>query len=396
MKKLLLTSILFLCFLTHNANNFAVVDSLIEKREFLNAWKTLSNLEEPSNKIEVNLKKIDMCLKYFTKSVSHQAFAFTNLKPGTSLIEERKQAETRMIPVTPFKIDEIIDSLINENKKNFSLYKAKGDFYYDIFVLYGKDWKKNQQEVLREMYTAYKKADENGVNDYISLYALGYFYNLNEQGNQAINYLNRSLALDSTYAPTHYNLAYLYTERDSNEIALYHSWQAYKRYKYITYKNDAGQMTGSLLGKLGRHEEAISVLLDCDKLIPTSYHTYYYLLNSFLSLNRLAEAEITTDNMFALDWKSHTINSDIIELYINTNHSLELFSFYDNKLEIEKYDMEFRGHLQLHIAQAYSRLDKKEKIMEFVNSARESFNICYDSGHPVFRVLNKMEKEYSR
>lgn len=392
MNKFLITALLLFCFLINNATNLAGVDSLIQKREYLNAWKELSALESASNKIDVNLKKIDMCLKYFTKSVSHQAFAFTNLEKGKSLIEERRQAETRMIPVTPFKIDEIIDSLISENKKNFTLYKAKGDFYYDIFVLYGKDWKMNQQEVLRQMYTAYKKADDNGVNDYISLYALGYFYNLNEQSNQAITYLNRSLKLDSTYAPTHYNLAYLYTERDSNETALYHAWQAYKRYKYITYKNDAGQMAGSLLGKLGRHEEAISLLLDCDKLIPSSYHTYHYLLNSFLSLNRLQEADVTTENMFALDWKSHTINSDIIELYVKTNHFNELLDFYHSKLEIEKYDMEFRGHLQLHLAQAYSRINNEEKMLEYVKIARESFNICYDSGHPIFRVLNKMER----
>lgn len=392
MNRLLLTSILLCFILMGNATNFANVDSLIKKREFLNAWKALSTLEEPSNKIDVNIKKIDMCLKYFTKSVSHQAFAFTNLKKGKSLIEARREAETRMIPVTPFKIDEIIDSLIRENKKDYRLYKAKGDFYYDIFVLYGKDWKKNQQEVLRQMYTAYKTADENGVNDYISLYALGYFYNLNEQSNQAISYLNQSLALDSTYAPTHYNLAYLYTEKDSNNLALYHAYQAYKGYKYITYKNDAGQMTGSLLGKLGRHEEAITVLLDCDKLIPSSYHTYYYLLNSFLFLDRLQEADITAENMFALDWKSHTINSDMIEIYIKTNHFQELLDFYNRKLELEKFDMEFRGHIQLHLAQAFSRMNKEEKMLEYVKIARESFNICYDSGHPVFRVLNKMER----
>ena len=96
--------------------------------------------------------------------------------------------------------------------------------------------------------------------------------------------------------------------------------------------------------------------------------------------------------MFALDWKSHTINTDIIEFFIKTNHSDELISFYKEKLNKEKYDMEFRGHIQLHIAQAYSLVNNEIQTLKYVNYARESFLICYDNNHPVFRVLEKMSE----
>ena len=375
-----------------NANPFSKVDSLIEKKQFLNAWKLLSSKETKNNKEQINLKKIDMCLKYFTKSISHQAFAFTNLKQDENIIQHRKRAETKLIPTFPFKIDAILDSLIQENPKNYTLQKSKGDYYYDIFILFGRDWITSQQEVLRRMYTAYSIADKHGVNDYLSLYALGYFHHLNSESQKAIEYFHRSLDLDSNHAPTHYNLAYIYTELDSQEVALKHAWSAYKKYKYINYKNDAGQMTGSILGKTGRHEEAISVLLDCDRLIPNTYHTYYYLLNSFLHLNKTQEALITAENMFSLDWKSHTIHTDIIEFFIKTNHLNELVAFYQTKLTKEKYDMEFRGHIQLHMAQAYSLVNDKSQTIKYINDARESFLVCYDNNHPVFRVLDKMSK----
>ena len=54
--------------------------------------------------------------------------------------------------------------------------------------------------------------------------------------------------------------------------------------------------------------------------------------------------------------------------------------------------MEFRGHIQLNIAQAYALNSRIEKKLHYLNLARESFNICYDEGHPIFRVLDKMEK----
>ncbi len=369
------------------------LDSLIKNKQYLSAWNHLESIESQKNKIEVNLTKIDLCLKYFTKTVSHQAFAFNNLKENESLLNQRRIAEQKMIPIKSFKINLILDSLIHEHPKDYRLMKAQGDYYYDIFILYGKDWIKNKQEVLRRMYNGYSVAEKNGVADYISLYALGYFFNLNEQSNQAIEYFNKSLKLDSNYAPTHYNLAYLYTERDSNEAALYHAWKAYINYKYINYKNEAGQMAGSLLGKLGRHSEAISILLDCDKLIPNTYHTYYYLLNSFLALGRMHEALITAENMFYLDWKSHTINMDIVEFFVRNNHTNELIDFYNLRLQKELYDMEFRGHVYLHIAQAYDLNNNRNQTLDNVEKARDSFRICYDSGHPIFAVLNKMSSK---
>ena len=393
MHKLILILVFYLNSIIVFGSSFSKVDTLLKQKQFLDAWNLLSKKENKKNKVNINLKKFEICLNYFTKSVSHQAFAFTNLKPSQSLIRQRILAETKTIPIVQFKINEVLDSLLNESPENYLLHKAKGDYYYDIFILYGRDWIVNRQEVLRRMFTAYDKAEKNGVMDYLSLYALGYFYNLNEQSNKALQYFNRSLKLDSNYAPTHYNLAYIYSSRDSNEIALYHSWNAYRLYKYINYRNDAGQMTGSLLGKLNRHEEAISILLDCDRLIPNTYQTYSYLLNSFLSLNKMTEAMVTTQNMFSLDWKSHTINTDIIESYIKNNHIDQLIQFYNSRLEIEKYDMEFRGYIQLHLAQAYSLVSEEDKILEYIELARASFNICFDSSHPVFGVLNNMENK---
>ena len=102
---------------------------------------------------------------------------------------------------------------------------------------------------------------------------------------------------------------------------------------------------------------------------------------------------VTTQNMFSLDWKSHTIKTDIIESYIKNNHIDQLIQFYNSRLEIEKYDMEFRGYIQLHLAQAYSLVSGEDKILEYIELARASFNICFDSSHPVFGVLNNMENK---
>lgn len=392
MQKVLYFIIFILSFQISNAIDYTKVDSLIKTRRYLSAWKQLNLLEKKENKIEINLRKIDICLKYHVKSISHQAFSFVNVPKGENLLQQKKRATQKMISAFPYKIDIILDSLLKEAPNNYKLYKAKGEYYYDILILFNKDWIKNKQEVLRQMHDSFKLADENGERDYLSLYALGYFYTLNAQTSIAFKYFKRSIRTDSSYAPAHYNLAYLYAEIDSSKSALKHALKAYNQYQYKSYKSDAGKMAASILGQLGRHNEALSILVECDKIVPGNYQTYYYLLNSLLYLGKISEANLVTESIFNLDWKSHLINTDMIELYVKTNRLEELISFYQTKLNKEKYNMEFRGHLQLHIAQAYDLSNKTDKKLDFLNSARKSLNRCYDESHPIFSVLSKMEK----
>lgn len=384
--------LLFLVSLYSHGKSVTDVDQLIKNRQYLSAWNFLDEVQNKENAADVHLKKIELSLKYFTKTYSHQLFAFTNLKPNQNLVALRREAEDKMVQMFPYKIDQILDSLQKIYPTDYRLKKAQGDLYYDISILYGKDWIIPQQEVIRRMYEGYTTAEEHGITDYNSLYALGYFWNINENRNKALGYFNRSLDLDSNYAPTHYNLAYLYLEIDSLHDALYHSYQAYELYNYLEYKNDAGQMAGSILGKLNRHSEAISLLLDCDKLIPNTYNTYFYLLNSFLATERVVESQITAMNMFNLDWKSHTINTDIIKLFVQNKQLAALEQFYKDRLAEDAYDKEYSGYIYLHLAQAYQMSNNTEKANINISLARESFSICYDSGHPVFTVLEKMEQ----
>tara|TARA_B110000211_G_scaffold223046_1_gene272470 strand:+ start:450 stop:1628 length:1179 start_codon:yes stop_codon:yes gene_type:complete len=392
MQKTLSFLVVILFSLSSSAISFERIDSLINSKQYLSAWNALTELESGVQGVDAHIKKIDLSLKYFTKTYSHQLFSFTNLKKGQNLISLRVLAEKKMAQMYPYKIADIIDSLQKAHPTDYRLKKVQGDFYYDISILYGKDWIINKQEVTRRMYEGYTTAENHGIEDHISLYALGYFWNLNENSKKATNYFSRSLQLDSNYAPTHYNLAYIYSEKDSLEAALYHAWKAYKLYTYLNYKNDAGQMAGSILGKLGRHGEAITLLLDCDKLIPNTYYTYYYLLNSFLAKKRIVESQVTAQNMFNLDWKSHTINTDIIKLFIQNDQLFPLIQFYNDRLEEEKFDKEYRGYVYLHLAQAYQMKSKTEDALINVALAQENFNICYDPGHPVFQVIEKMKR----
>jgi len=116
------------------------------------------------------------------------------------------------------------------------------------------------------------------------------------------------------------------------------------------------------------------------------------LLNSFLATKKIPESQITAKNMFNMDWKSHTINTDIIKLFIRKNQMNALEQFYKDRLEEDKFDKEYRGYVYLHLGQAFQMINKTEEALINVSLAQESFNICYDPGHPVFTVIEKMKR----
>ena len=62
-----------------------------------------------------------------------------------------------------YKIADVIDSLQKSNPKDYRLKKLQGDFYYDISIIYDKDWIINKQEVTRRMYEGYTTAEDHGI-----------------------------------------------------------------------------------------------------------------------------------------------------------------------------------------------------------------------------------------
>ena len=181
MRKILFLLLIIFSSLNSSALSFKKIDSLINNKQYLSAWNALTELESGNQGVNAHIKKINLSLKFFTKTLSHEFFYFNNLKKEQNLIKLRVLVENKKVKMYPYKIADIIDSLQKAHPTDYRLKKVQGDFYYDISILYGKDWIINKQEVTRRMYDGYTLAEEHGIEDHISLYALGYFWNINEE-----------------------------------------------------------------------------------------------------------------------------------------------------------------------------------------------------------------------
>ena len=125
MQKTLFFLVITFLTLQSSAINFQKIDSLINNKQYLSAWNALSELENGIYGVDIHIKKINLSLRYFTKTFSHESFYFNNLKKGENLINIRLLAEDKKLPMYTYKIADVIDSLQKSNPKDYRLKKLQ-------------------------------------------------------------------------------------------------------------------------------------------------------------------------------------------------------------------------------------------------------------------------------
>ncbi|HBE79250.1 MAG TPA: hypothetical protein DDW65_15980, partial [Firmicutes bacterium] len=150
-------------------------DQLIKAGQYDTAFKLLSEADKKSENPEIVLKQVDIALNYFAVSTMHQMFAFKDLQPGETIEDIRGNEESEsesgggVYSYYQFEIDKILNKLIIRFPKNGQLYKALGEFYFEVSLRYGKGWLKPEQELVELAEKNCLKAEQNGVFDAKSL-----------------------------------------------------------------------------------------------------------------------------------------------------------------------------------------------------------------------------------
>lgn len=102
----------------------------------------------------------------------------------------------------------------------------------------------------------------------------------------------QALAIDTTYAPAHFNLALLYEDEGNIEAALRHAGRALR----LDPENlDFRYLIGSYLLKLGRSEEAVEHLLAVAEAKPWHHASHYNLGQALLRIGRTEQGTLMLD-----------------------------------------------------------------------------------------------------
>ncbi len=364
-------------------------DSLVAARKYNSAFKLLNSYDKENGNPAIVLKKTDIALNYFVSSIGFETFSFKDLEKDESLAKYRSGAGN--YDMYAFRINRVLDSLVQVNPRNFDLYQGLGKYYYQAHMKYEDGLGKSTAQLFNLMEYNLNAAIEHNAGDYESHYILGYVALSRKYYRDAIPHLLRSLELNKDYAPACYNLAFAYLYSNDRANTLKYAKLAHDLYQDAAFKADAARMTAVAYSELKDLSNAISYYTLSDKEDPNNYYTLKPLLTLYLITNDTLSKTILP-RFFALDPENPAIYNDLAKIYFENDKADQLLDFYLLKNQAAGNSKVVSGNLMFYIAELYLESNKL-MAKEYFLRARQQFASVYQSSNPVFEVIDNAIKK---
>ncbi len=179
-------------------------DSLIQTKQYLSAYECLQGIDGENKDVDIVLKKTELALTYNIRTIRNHLFAFVDMRKGENFDDLKEALKSENFPFFEFKIDTVLQKLIEKYPDDYRLVKALGDFYYNTYKTMGDHWFIPAKQLLNKFYRNYLNAYEHGVFDAKSLYALAFYNSVFGNYDGADEWYRRSLELDAKDALTVY------------------------------------------------------------------------------------------------------------------------------------------------------------------------------------------------
>ena len=391
MNKYLLVAVLLV--LLGNLNTYSqspadiiqAAEKLESNRQYFSAFDTLIQADPEHQNPDLVLKKVELTLAYFTVSVMHQAFGFADLKPEDDLYELRGKAKANKI--FDFKINFILDSLIQKYPEDVRLRLALGNFYYDCHLRYDNNWMKKNDTLFSLITQNYQAVNASGLGNFWSYYALGYIKAYEGNYGESIELFEESIRLNPDYPGSYYDLAHAYYYLDQKEKAIETAEKTLDLFSDSTRKADAARLIGNIYNELGQNEAAIAYYQKSDSIDPHHYLTTKNLLIQYLKIHH-PQLGSKREAFFLLGPKNPTIYLDLSAIYIAENQTRNLIDFFEDQIGNYRNDIRVRANLYYYSGNLYLEFDE-EKAAKNLTKARKLFAKFVPEGNRIFEMIDR-------
>lgn len=369
----------------------AKADTLFHTQQYASAFQVLDEDDPGNAKPLLVVQKVEILLNGYVKTEKHESFVLKNLQAGESLSELRGKEAAGVL--FNYDIPGILGGLIQRFPAQYKLYKALGDFYYEVNLRYGKNWNLAPEEILNRLEYYYQQANDHGEGDYMTYYVLGYMRLLRQQYRESLPYLQRSIGLNQTYASAYYNLAYAYLYLNQRDSALRCAGDAFGLYKDWVYKADAARMMGFIYKDMSDTSNSLKYYELSDSIAPGNYFTLSGLLEFYLQNNN-PRAGATLDRLFNMAPTSVDMYLDLMAMYVKNGKGPLLKAFFERQLNQYSGNSLALGNLHFFIARFYiEQLKNNAQAKPHLKLARDLLARNLDPGNDVLRLIDEKLKE---
>jgi len=392
MRKVLLVILLLISSKAFTQSTNAILktsDQLVSQKKYKTAFDVLNKADPKNRNPDIVIAKEDIVLAYFVTSIMHKMFSLMDLKSNEDIMDYRGKAGSSQLYVLP--VDSVLNELIKTDHDNYKLYKALGNYYYEVFLHYNAHWTETPETLFKRIEDNYAKVIELQKADYMVYYELGYINEVQEKYGPAANYFLKSIELNSHCANAYYNLAYAELYQNNRSEALKNAIKSIDLYEDKTYKADAARMTGEIYSELNDTKNELYYYELSNSIDPKNYYTLKSLLDVYVKTQSPKEKN-ALNTFYSLGPENPTIYNDLSKIYFNKPK--ELSEFYESKLPGYIDHKKVYGSLNFYLAQLYLSTDKV-KAKECLLKAKITLATVLPQDNPVFSAIETLLKQAS-
>lgn len=383
----ILTFLFFSFFTISMAQNTAVekANSLIAELKYASAYEYLNGSDPNDQDPDISISKINLLLNYYVKTELFQKFGLKDITPNLDLQDLRENNTT--VKMFVYKPDSILNKLIRQYPQNYKLRKELGNFYYEVHLKYPESWLLPDSVVVQNMKTNYEEAYKNNIYDYWSLFGIGYAHLLDEDYDEAIPILQKSIELNPNYPLSYYNLAYAYSNTEQYSKCLLFAKKAYDLQVIPEFKAEAARLIAMNYEDMKDDKKALEYYKIADKILPNDYSTLSPLLELEIKLDD-SQYKKHTNQLFFLDPSNPVIFQDLLKAYSENEKEKEFIEFMESLKPQFKQNIPVMANILFH--QAIAQYETEEWVAAKINfeKARSLFRNIFKSNHSVFKVID--------
>ncbi len=373
---------------TLSAQNKAIVEAnnLITQKKYSSAYKILDD-SDPNNQIpEIAIAKTNLLLNYHVSTDLYRKFYLKDFNSNDSLKSNELKNKIEFHP------DSILTKLFNQYPDDYKLLKTLGEFYYEIHLQYPHDkWLIKDSCICENIKKNFLMAFNNNIYDYRSLFGLGYVYLLENNNQEAIKFLEKSIELNSKYPLSYYNLAYAYFNLKDYDKALNLALKAYEEQFNPVYKAETAKLLGMIYKKLNQKEKAYIYFNSANKLLPKDYHTLISILEMEIALDK-PEYKNTTSEIFLMASDNPVVYKDIMQIYVGAKKRKEFVDFLEKEKANYQTNNKVLANIFFYTALTYYEKKEWEKAKINFEKAKSIFHELYNENHNIFEVIKSYQK----
>lgn len=371
--------------------NIAEYDKLVAERKYMTAWGWLEKQDPDNQKPEIFVLKANHVMEYFAVSIMHQMFGLKDLEPGEDLMQLRRDMNgtTAMVMLN---IEEVTDSLLVKHPNNASLYRIKGQYHYELYLKYGGNMGISEEEQLMLSLKYYNRSIEMGDEDAFAYYAVGYVQLLDGDMKSAAGNFLKSIALDNTYGPAHYNLSYIYIQQQDYKNAQEKAYAAALLYEDSTYKGDAYRVAGIAAKELKNYDEAVKLL---NESLKYNQHpaTYNHLINiAFAKKDKKALVEYS-GKLILLEPTDQQSFEELLILYGDQGAIADLITFLQGQVKPYQNQPEALTLVYLYLSYANEEIKQDAEALKYLKLTLETTKAFME---PDNKFVKGLEKEIAQ